>query len=402
MKKMRNELLQANKKIAQLKRKQSEGADVPQAQPAGDGAAYEDDELPVESEDELEVTLTPVHSQFRSLGTITHPSKPNNPPRNLVRREDRPPARPPLHLPQAPPQPPTSTRPPGSPSPSVCPSRLPSPPVQLPSTTRSSSRHSTTATSPPQSRSVSLEPTPNCRSRSVSSSELFPNDRHGQRAHATRYRSRDSSSRTPWENESQVELELATPDRGRSSLHPQHTSRRDQGARSALNPARSTETLDNSSQSHEAPSHQRNHSHSHTELDEPSPHRSDARGRNSRQQPQAHDRRAQEHIPHAPPPAERPLDSILYQDGRMPAGRKARRLDYMQSTQRLIQQGCDLFNLNIVTIHAFPSAEQASKWAIDIELRPLWTAEIVATIGGLMRTTWIYEAPVGSVDTARD
>lgn len=40
-------------------------------------------------------------------------------------------------------------------------------------------------------------------------------------------------------------------------------------------------------------------------------------------------------------------------------------MDYQPVTQKLIHQGCDLFNLNLVTIHAFPSAEQASKWAIE-------------------------------------
>ena len=62
IKKMRQELLQANKKIAQLKQKQSEDTNLHRnvSQSTSDGADYEDDENSIESEDEPEASSTPV------------------------------------------------------------------------------------------------------------------------------------------------------------------------------------------------------------------------------------------------------------------------------------------------------------------------------------------------------
>lgn len=69
-----------------------------------------------------------------------------------------------------------------------------------------------------------------------------------------------------------------------------------------------------------------------------------------------------------------------YKNGQLSQGRKPKRGDFKSSVQVLIGKACNLFNLKITTINAFPSMEDESRWAQEAWSAVCHEAKIAFTV----------------------
>lgn len=79
--------------------------------------------------------------------------------------------------------------------------------------------------------------------------------------------------------------------------------------------------------------------------------------------PSTHDEPADKRQRRSHSPTQRRFDTIAYKNGKTPAGSRPRQSDYEKWIQSIIAKAISSYNLKLVTVNAFPSAEQDRIWA---------------------------------------